>query len=462
MRWLGSCVGPKGSRSSTSPRGTRAWPAWPPACRSRRTRRLELADFAASLHIDLTVIGPELPLVLGIADEFTRRGLGVVGPSRVAAELEGSKVFTKEFCLRHGIPTARARVVRERKEAVAAIKEIGGAVVFKADGLAAGKGVLVCHDADDIDAALVKFFEERAFGAAGERVVVEECLAGEETSFMVLTDGATVVPLASARDYKRVADGDHGPNTGGMGSVSPAPLPSEVAATILRDIVHPTILGMAQEGRLYRGVLYAGVMLTSEGPKLLEYNCRLGDPETQAVIPRFDGDLLPLLQAAARGEFGGMRAAWKREACACVVLAAEGYPGSPRRGDPITGLAEALALDGVLVFQAGTAVAGRSPGNCRRACPVGRRPWRDRGRGGADGLRRCVACGVCRRALSPRHRRGVSREPAGAHPHGVAPATGTSCARQRAELDRLGVAWVAHVSSAHRTLERTLDLVRDG
>jgi len=173
---------------------------------------------------------------------------------------------------------------------------------------------------------------------------------------MVLTDGAAVIPLASARDYKRLEDGDRGPNTGGMGAVSPAPLPADVAGAILRDIVHPTIAGMAQEGRPYRGVLYAGVMVTGDGPQLLEYNCRLGDPETQAVVPRFDGDLLPLLRAAAVGELGGMRAAWKREACACVVLAADGYPGSPRRGDQITGLAEALALEGVLVFQAGTAL----------------------------------------------------------------------------------------------------------
>jgi len=315
---------------------------------------LELAEFATSLHIDVTVVGPELPLVLGIADEFARRGLAIVGPSRAAAELEGSKVFTKEFCGRHGIPTARSRVARSRDEAAAAVREIGLPIVFKADGLAAGKGVLVCHRADEVESAMVRFFEDRAFGAAGERVLVEQGLVGEETSFMVLTDGAAVIPLASARDYKRLEDGDRGPNTGGMGAVSPAPLPADVAGAILRDIVHPTIAGMAQEGRPYRGVLYAGVMVTGDGPQLLEYNCRLGDPETQAVIPRFDGDLLPLLRAAALGELGGMRAAWKREACACVVLAADGYPGSPRRGDQITGLAEALALEGVLVFQAGT------------------------------------------------------------------------------------------------------------
>jgi len=316
----------------------------------------ELAEFAASLKVDLTVVGPELPLVLGIADEFARRGLVVVGPSRAAAEIEGSKVFTKEFCTRRGIPTARAKVVRSRNEAAAAAREFKVPVVFKADGLAAGKGVQVCRSKDDVDAALEHYFEDRAFGAAGERVLVEECLEGEELSFMVLTDGTSVVPLAAARDYKRLGDGDAGPNTGGMGSVSPVPLESGLAAGILRAIVLPTVAGMAAEGRPFRGVLYAGVMVTKDGPQLLEYNCRFGDPETQVVIPRLEGDLLPLLRAAALGELGSMRALWKREAVVCVVLASHGYPESPRRGDGIAGLAEALAQPGVLVFHAGTAL----------------------------------------------------------------------------------------------------------
>ncbi len=317
---------------------------------------VELAEFAASLHIDMTVVGPELPLVLGIADEFARRGLTLLGPSRAAAELEGSKVFAKEFCIRHGIPTARARVVHDRKEASAALKQFGVPVVFKADGLAAGKGVAVCQTRDDVDSAMVRFFEERAFGAAGERVVIEECLAGEEVTFMVLTDGGAVVPLASARDYKRLGDQDSGPNTGGMGAVSPAPLDPEVAARILREIVHPALSALAGESRSYRGVLYAGAMLTPEGPKLLEFNCRLGDPEAQVVISRLEDDLLPLARAAARGELAGWRATWRREAAACVVLAAHGYPEAPRRGDAVTGLADALALPGVVVFHAGTAL----------------------------------------------------------------------------------------------------------
>ena len=319
---------------------------------------VELAEFAASLKIDLTVVGPELPLVLGIADEFARRGLSLLGPSRAAAELEGSKAFTKEFCQRHAIPTPRARIVRDRDQAAAAVKEVGTPVVFKADGLAAGKGVAVCRTRDEVEAELVRYFDERAFGAAGERVLVEECVAGDEITFMVLTDGTSVCPLASARDYKRVGDGDCGPNTGGMGAVSPVPLDPALASTILREIVHPTIAGMAAEGRPYRGVLYAGVMVTADGPQLLEFNCRLGDPETQVVIPRLDGDLAQLLRATAAGDLGAQRVSWRREAAACVVIAAEGYPGPPRRGDAITGLADALARPGVLVFNGGTAIAG--------------------------------------------------------------------------------------------------------
>jgi phosphoribosylamine---glycine ligase len=317
---------------------------------------VELAEFAASLRIDLSVVGPELPLVQGIADEFAQRGLLLLGPTRAAAELEGSKVFTKEFCLRHGIPTAAARVARHRDEAAKAVRDIGIPVVFKADGLAAGKGVSVCHTRDEVEQALVRFFDEHSFGAAGERVLVEECLRGDEVTFMVLADGVTIVPLATSRDYKRAADGDRGPNTGGMGAYSPAPLPTEVAAHILRQIIQPTLDGLAREGRLYRGVLYAGVMLTPDGPKLLEFNCRLGDPETQVVLPRLDVELFSLFHAAAAGELSGVRVAWKHEATACVVLAAGGYPEAPRRGDAITGVAEALAQPGVLVFHAATAV----------------------------------------------------------------------------------------------------------
>lgn len=317
---------------------------------------VELAEFASSLKVDLTVVGPELPLVLGIADEFARRGLLLVGPSRAGAELEGSKAFTKEFCARHGVPMARGDIVHDRREAEAAVSRLGLPIVLKADGLAAGKGVTVCRTHSELDEALVRYFEEHAFGTAGERVVVEEGLEGEEASFMVLTDGSAVVPLATARDYKRLLDDDRGPNTGGMGAISPAPLPPGMAGVILKEIIQPTLVGLAREGRAYRGVLYAGLMITASGPKLLEYNCRFGDPETQAVLPRLEDDLLPLLFAVARGELAGVRATWKHEAAACVVIAASGYPGTPRRGDAIDGIADALALPGVLVFQAGTAI----------------------------------------------------------------------------------------------------------
>lgn len=317
---------------------------------------VELAEFAQSLKIELTVVGPELPLVLGIADEFARRGLALCGPSRAAAEVEGSKVFTKELCQRYGIPTAEGRAVHDRDGAATAIREMGLPVVLKADGLAAGKGVILCRTRDDVDSALVRFFEERAFGAAAERVLVERCLEGEEVSFMALTDGTTIVPLASARDYKRVADGDQGPNTGGMGSVSPSPVPTALAGAILQDIIRPALAGLANEGREYHGVLYAGVMVTSDGPKLLEFNCRLGDPETQVIMPRLDDDALPLLYGAATGELAGLRAQWRHEAAVCVVCAAAGYPESVRRGDVISGIADALAVPGVVVFQAGTAL----------------------------------------------------------------------------------------------------------
>jgi phosphoribosylamine--glycine ligase len=317
---------------------------------------VELAEFAQSLKIDLTVVGPELPLVLGIADEFARRGLALCGPSRAAAELEGSKVFTKELCQRYGVPTAEGRVVHDREQAAAAVKHLGLPVVLKADGLAAGKGVLICRTGDEVELALVRFFEERAFGAAAERVLVERCLEGEEVSFMVLTDGTTILPLASARDYKRLGDDDQGPNTGGMGAVSPSPIAPALAGEILQDIVRPALGGLAREGREYRGVLYAGVMVTRDGPKLLEFNCRLGDPETQVILPRLEDDLLPLLGGAAAGELAGMRAQWRHEAAVCVVCAAAGYPDSVRRGDPISGIGDALAVPGVVVFQAGTAL----------------------------------------------------------------------------------------------------------
>ncbi len=313
-----------------------------------------LAEAASDLKVDLTVIGPELPLALGIADEFQRRGLRLFGPSAAAAELEASKVFAKRFCQRHDIPTAAAEIVRSLDEARAAVDRFGLPVVLKADGLAAGKGVFVVADRKALEEALDAFFVARRFGDAGQQVLVEERLVGEELSYMVISDGTRVVPLATAHDYKRAADGDLGGNTGGMGSHSPAVLASGTTRRLLEEIVRPTIAGMAADGRPYRGVLYVGLMLTAAGPMVLEYNCRLGDPEAQSILLRLDDDLAGTLRAAADGQLSVSSLSWRREAAACVVLAAAGYPGSPRRGDEITGIADAMALPGVTVYHAGT------------------------------------------------------------------------------------------------------------
>jgi len=317
-----------------------------------------VAEAAEDLRIDVTIVGPEVPLAMGVCDEFYRRGLRLFGPRRAAAELESSKVFAKEFCQRHSIPTAKATVVRTNDEAVAAARDLGMPVVFKADGLAAGKGVLMIQNDDDLEQAIDSFFNQRRFGDAGDRVLVEECLEGDEVSYMVISDGTRVVPVATSHDYKRAGENDEGLNTGGMGAHSPAlVIPTGTSRLILETVVRPTIAGMAAEGREYRGVLYAGLMVTSEGPKVLEFNCRLGDPETQATFLRLDDNFAEVARDASEGalEIGSLN--WRKEAVACVVLAAEGYPGSPRKGDEITGINEAMALSGVTVYHAGTRLA---------------------------------------------------------------------------------------------------------
>lgn len=317
---------------------------------------IELADFAESVNIDLTVVGPELPLSLGIVDEFNKRGLSIFGPTRLAAEIEASKVFSKELCRRHGIATARAVVCSSRAEAEKALKEIGLPAVVKADGLAAGKGVMILTSRDEVDRVLNLFLEEKVFGTAGDRVLVEEFLEGEEASFLALCDGKTALPLPTAKDYKKIFEGDRGPNTGGMGAHSPAViLDAASAARVLKEIVYPALQGLAQEGREFRGVLYAGLMITADGPRVLEFNARFGDPETEAILPRLQGDLAQTLEACARGELSGRELQWKNEACAAVVLASEGYPGSYQTGLPIRGIAEAEADPLVTVFHAGTA-----------------------------------------------------------------------------------------------------------
>jgi len=316
-----------------------------------------LADFAADMKIDLTVIGPELPLVLGLADEFRSRGLLVFGPQRQAAELEGSKVFAKEFMGRHGVPTADFEIVHDAAQCRKAAARFGFPVVLKADGLAQGKGVLIPQDAAELDAAVRMLFEDRRFGASADRVVVEQFEAGEEVSFMALSDGERVLPLATSKDYKRIGEGDTGPNTGGMGAHSPSGLLSATeSAAVLEKVVRPTIAGLRAENRSFVGVLYAGLMLTPDGPKVLEFNVRFGDPEAQSLLLRIENDLLPVLAAGARGDFGAERLQFRKEAAACLVLAAAGYPDKPVKGEEITGIAAARAVPGAHVFHAGTAL----------------------------------------------------------------------------------------------------------
>nr|XP_061808122.1 phosphoribosylamine--glycine ligase-like [Nerophis lumbriciformis] len=315
----------------------------------------QLADFARDMGIGLTVVGPELPLTLGIVDEFVSRGLAIFGPRKLAAELEGSKVFAKEFMRRHGIPTADFEITHDADSTRRAARKLGFPVVLKADGLAAGKGVLIPKNKKELEQCLVTFFDDRRFGAAGERVVVERFLPGEELSFIAICDGERVLPLATSKDYKRVGEDDQGPNTGGMGAHSPAGvIGHDAASKILDQVMRPVVAGMADENRPFTGFLYAGLMLTGEGPLVLEFNVRLGDPEAQPLLMRLDDDLLPVLAQAAAGRFETPRLHFRKEAAACVVLASQDYPGKPVKGEPITGLAEAEAQDAVEVFHAGT------------------------------------------------------------------------------------------------------------
>jgi phosphoribosylamine--glycine ligase len=314
-----------------------------------------LVDFAVDHRVDLVIPGPELPLTLGLVDELERRGVAVFGPTQAAAELEGSKVFAKGFMGRHGIPTALCHIVHDRTEAEAAVKDLGLPVVLKADGLAGGKGVLIPETPDELSAALDTFYAERRFGAAADRLVVEEHLVGEEVSFIALSDGERVLPLATSKDYKRLGDGDTGPNTGGMGAHTPSGVVSnELGREIVETVIRPTVAGMASENRRFRGFLYAGLMLTEDGPKVLEYNVRLGDPEAQPLLRRMESDLLPVLAAGAAGDFRSRRVQFSSDAAACVVLASQGYPGKAAKGETITGLDVAGAMDGVEVFHAGT------------------------------------------------------------------------------------------------------------
>jgi phosphoribosylamine--glycine ligase len=336
-----------------------------------------LADFADDLKIDLTVVGPELPLVLGLADEFARRGLAVFGPTQQAAELEGSKVFAKQFMERHGIPTARFAIAHDAAAVRAARKRFGLPLVLKADGVAGGKGVLIAEDDDGLAAALAAFFEERRFGASGDRVVVEEFLTGEEVSFIALSDGERLLPLATSKDYKRIGEGDSGPNTGGMGAHSPSGvLSSEASAEVMETVMRPVVAGMAKENRPYVGALYAGLMVGADGPRVLEFNVRFGDPEAQALMLRLEDDLLPVLASGAAGAFATRRLRFRKEVAACVVLASRDYPGTPVQGEEILGLERAAQVPGVEIFHAATAEQdGRvltAGGRVLNVCATGR------------------------------------------------------------------------------------------
>jgi phosphoribosylamine--glycine ligase len=320
-----------------------------------------LLALAERESIDLTVIGPELPLDRGVVDRFRAQGRRIFGPPRSAAQLECSKVFAKGFMARHGIPTARYRVCESSADARALVAsgEFGFPVVLKADGLAAGKGVVVARDRSEAHAAIRAAMDERQFGAAGSRLVIEECLTGPEVSFFALCDGTGAIPIASAQDHKRIFDDDEGPNTGGMGAFSPSPLiDAAMAARIMREIVDPVLRGMRAEGTEYGGFLYAGLMMTCAGPKVIEYNVRFGDPEAQAVMPLVGGELLPLVASAAEGNLGERYVTLNRGVSVGVVLASAGYPGPVKSGAVIHGLEAAAGVHGVTVFQAGTARRG--------------------------------------------------------------------------------------------------------
>ena len=318
-----------------------------------------LLDFVVSQQIDLTVVGPEGPLVAGIIDRFQQQGLRAAGPSREAARLEGSKIFAKDFMKRHSIPTAAYQVFDQLEIASTTLK--GDAfkfpVVLKADGLAAGKGVFICPDLATSLEALDCIMQERKFGVAGDRLVIEEFLEGEEASFMVFSDGTNVLPMVPSQDHKAIYEGDQGPNTGGMGAYSTDAILSEkLRQKVLDEIIDPTIKGMAEEGNSYQGILYAGLMITRQGPKVLEFNVRFGDPETQVVIPRMESDLLDLLYAMAEGNLEDVAIRWNKYAAVCVVIAAKGYPGSYEKGQEISGLDMASEDENTIAFHAGTAL----------------------------------------------------------------------------------------------------------
>jgi phosphoribosylamine--glycine ligase len=317
-----------------------------------------LIGFATRNKIDLTVVGPEAPLARGIVDRFCVNGLRIFGPSKGAAKIEASKVFMKELMRKYKVPTADFEAFEDSASAKKYIKDIKGDFVVKADGLAAGKGVVVCSSREEGISAVEYMMERRAFREAGKRIIVEECLKGEEASILVVTDGKDCVPLASAQDHKRIFDGDNGPNTGGMGAYSPAPVVTgELMDSVMKDIIKPTVAAMNKEGARYTGVLYAGIMATNEGPKVLEFNCRFGDPETQAILPRLRSDIVELIEASIDDEIDMVSLDWDERPCVSVVLSSGGYPGDYETGFEIEGLDALDKAKDIYVFHAGTKIA---------------------------------------------------------------------------------------------------------
>ena len=315
----------------------------------------KVADFAEDNGIDLTVVGPEATLVAGIADVFKRRGLPVFGPSKAAAQLEGSKAFSKELMAKYDIPTAFFKVCEDIETAKAYVEEKGAPIVVKADGLAAGKGVVVAMTKEEALEAIDDMMADQKFGNAGARVVLEEFMEGEEASLLAFTDGKTVVPMIAAQDHKRIFDNDEGPNTGGMGTYAPAPVMTDVLRLKATErVLKPVVAAMAQEGTPYQGCLYAGLMINGDSVKVVEFNCRFGDPETQVILPLLDGDLAEIMLACATGTLDEVEVAWSDKAAVCVVMASGGYPGSYENGKEINGLAEANADESTVVFHAGT------------------------------------------------------------------------------------------------------------
>jgi phosphoribosylamine--glycine ligase len=314
-----------------------------------------MIELANQARPDVTVIGPELPLQLGVVDEFVKRGWPVFGPTRAAAQLETSKSFAKEFMQRRRIPTAHYAICTSQSEVKDALSRFSGPVVVKADGLAAGKGVVMCKTKDEATAAAAEMLTGKMVGEAGRRVVLEECLKGDEISFLVLSDGERVAPLVAAQDHKRVGDGDTGPNTGGMGAYSfPALLDEQMTQWLLHHVAQPVIHGMKAEGAEYKGILYCGLMMTARGPMVLEFNCRFGDPETQPILMRMESDLLEAIEASIEGRVSPGDFRWSNDASVCVVMASGGYPGTIAVGKRITGIEDAELVPGVKVFHAGT------------------------------------------------------------------------------------------------------------